>query len=226
MTSPFRRASRLTASNWARDPGRRRSASSTTGYLFSIRPEGGSHVFESRLERDLLELLDVDGSLDFHCQPETFHWIGRNGAHRWTPDVLIAPRDERPRIFVEVKPWKVVNADPSLGGRVNGMVEQCAARGAGFALLTEREIRSRALPAAKRVRSCALRCDSETTSYLLSNIDPASLPRELGSVATQVADEHARTALPGLIGLGFLSANLMQGLTPATIIFEGPRAWR
>lgn len=211
---------------WARDPGRRRSSRSSTGYLFSIRHGGGTHVFESRLERDFLELLDIDSSLNFFCQPETFHWIGRNSAHRWTPDVLIVPRHGRKRVFVEVKPWKVVKADPTLGGRVAGMIAQCRLRDAGFALLTEREIRGgRALAAAKQVRSCALRCDAAVTREILSKINPARLPSSFGDVAAAIRNEVARHALPGLIGLGFLRADLRMGLNSATIVSKGPRAW-
>lgn len=211
---------------WARNPGGRRSSRSTTGYFHSVRLEGGVHTFESRLELNLIEILDVDSSVRFKTQPETFRWTDGARRRRWTPDVLITPRDTRLPIYVEVKPAEIFEADPTLGGRIDGMVEVCAARGARFAVLTEKEIRSDdALRAARLIRSRALRCDEEVIGRVLAVITPLRLPAPLGMIEDSLATAADRGAVLGLIGLGILSADLSFGLSRATVVWRGPAPW-
>lgn len=216
-----------TGSGWVRDPGRRRSSRSTTGYLTSMRIGGGVHVFESRLERDCQIVLDGDHGIIFQTQPRTFGWTDGDRRRRWTPDLRITVLRDGAIIYVEVKPSAKVARSPDLGGRLPGMVASCAAEGAGFALLTEREIRGgHALRVARRLRSAAHRCDEPTVARLLDVLSAVRWPGPLGSIQALFPKAADRFALLGLIGRGLLTADLSLGLGPDTLVSEGPQPWR
>lgn len=212
---------------WVRDPGRRHSSRSTTGYLCSMRVGGGVHVFESRLERDCQLVLDADHGVTFEAQPRTFRWLADGRVRRWTPDLRIVFLHDGAVLYVEVKPLAKVACNPDLGGRLPGMVACCAAEGAGFALLTEREIRGgQALRTARRLRSAAHRCDETTAGRLLDVLSPVRWPKPLASLEALFPRAADRFALLGLIGMGLLTADLSHGLGPDTLISKGILPWR
>lgn len=103
----------------------------------------GKVPFESILELDLVELMTDDGDVtSLRAQPETFRWVdGLTGERRsYTPDFLVQ-RTDGTSVYREVKPSKVLVADPELGGRRARIELECRARGADFEVWTEREIR-------------------------------------------------------------------------------------
>lgn len=172
-------------------------------------------------------LLDVDHGVTFSSQPETFRWSDGIATRRWTPDLRVAPLSEGLPLYLEIKPYAVLAASPDLGGRVRGMVERCAERGAGFAILTEREIRvGTALAVARNIRAAAGRCDPDTTAMLLDRLSPVRLPKPLGMLGALFVRQAERFAMLGLLGRGFLRFDPALGLGPATMIHEGPHQWR
>lgn len=183
-------------------------------------------MFESRLERDCQMLFDVDHGVRFSAQPETFRWWDGGRTRRWTPDLRLESMADGALIFVEVKPSKVVARSPDLHGRLQGMIEQCAARGAAFAMLTERDVRGRALAVARRIRCAADRCDPDTTAMLLDVLSPVRLPQPLGALERLFARPADRFALLGLLGRGLLGFDPARGIWPDTVISEGPHPWR
>ena len=185
------------------------------------------HVFESRLERDCQLVLDADHGITFEAQPRTFQWIDSGRVRRWTPDLRIAFNHDGTVLYAEVKPLAKVTSNPDFSGRLPGMVECCAAEGAGFALLTEREIRGgQALRTARRLRSAAHRCDEATAGRLLDVLSPVRWPMPLGAIESLFPRAADRFALLGLIGMGLLTADLSQGLGPDSLISEGTLPWR
>lgn len=184
------------------------------------------HVFESRLERDCQMLFDVDHGVRFSAQPETFRWWECGRTRRWTPDLRLESMADGALVFVEVKPSKVVARCPDLRGRLQGMIDQCAARGAAFALLTERDIRGQALAVARRIRCAADRCDPDTTGMLLDVLSPVRLPQPLGALERLFARPADRFALLGLLGRGLLGFDPARGIWPDTVISEGRHPWR
>ena len=192
-----------------------------------MRIDGGVHVFESRLERDCQIVLDADHGVTFEAQPRTFRWIDDGRVRRWTPDLRIVFLHDGAVLYVEVKPSAKVERSPDLSGRLPGMVACCAAEGAGFALLTEREIRGgQALRTARRIRSAAQRCDEATAARLLDVLSPVRWPKPLWSLELLFPRAADRFALLGLIGMGLLAADLSQGLGPDSLISKGTLPWR
>ncbi|WP_061937685.1 TnsA endonuclease N-terminal domain-containing protein [Aureimonas sp. AU22] len=119
--------------------GRRRSCAG----IAPTRKGVGKVPFESLLELDLVDLMTDDGDVvSLRAQPETFRWTdGLTGERRsYTPDFLVA-RSDGTSVYREVKPSKVLRADPEFGGRRARIELECRARGADFEVWTEREIR-------------------------------------------------------------------------------------
>ncbi len=96
---------------------------------------------ESLLEADLIAVMEADPRVDgFWSQPETFHWRQQGRMRRYTPDFLVLLADGS-RVYREVKPGRILDRDPSLGGRRPSIETECTRRGALFEIWTERDIR-------------------------------------------------------------------------------------
>jgi len=96
---------------------------------------------ESLIEADLIVVMEADPRVDgFWAQPETFRWRQKGRVRRYTPDFLVLLTDGS-RMYREVKPSRVLERDPSLGGRRPHIEAECARRGAQFEVWTERDIR-------------------------------------------------------------------------------------
>ncbi len=175
-------------------------------------PKGGGLVpFESLLEGDLIMWAAEDPDVvEIRAQPETFRWVdsatGRR--RRYTPDLLVTLRDGS-NVYREVKPHAVLVRDPGLKGRRRQIEAECRARGAGFEVWTEREIRQ--APAGRmRLRPATL---DEARLHAGAHADPSAS----GSLLSDMAPDNVRefASLVPVIGLRLVGRNWIgrSGLT-------------
>lgn len=114
----------------------------------------GEAQFESTLERDFLRLLEFSPDVaTFEVQPLTLTWVDDSGAERsYTPDALVAFHDS-----AGLKPWLCEVKYRSdlkenwleLRPKFRQAIRYAREKGWRFRLMTEVEIRSPALEAAK-----------------------------------------------------------------------------
>lgn len=106
---------------------------------------GGSATFESSLERDWLEILDFDPSVErIQVQPFSLYYSHEGKRRRYTPDVLVERGGRQGPITTvyEVKPREELREHwARYRPRFRAAVAYCKARGARFKIVTEREIR-------------------------------------------------------------------------------------
>lgn len=124
----------------------------TNRSVSGVFPETGR--YESSLERDFMEILRFDSSVDVvHPQPITIEYSDKNGKKRkYTPDGLIHFRPEyrKPPILYEIKyrddfrdNWRVILA------KFRAAKSYCMSEGWQFCAFTEREIRTQFLKNAR-----------------------------------------------------------------------------
>lgn len=117
-----------------------RSPTRTVGRFPSAKSRRSVH-WESQLERDFVYLLEFDlAVLEYREQPETISLSVEGVARRYTPDFLV--RTAAGHIVYEVKPRdKAVH--PDIAVVLAQAAEHYAARGMGYQVVTETEIRRR-----------------------------------------------------------------------------------
>jgi hypothetical protein len=125
------------------------STRSIRGQLSSPK-SGRSPQYESALERDLLQLLEFDYSVESYCeQPVTIEYVYEGTIRRYTPDVLVYYRTDpeqdqaiKPLLF-EVKYRADLKENWSeLKPKFMAALRYAAEQGWQFKLITEREIRT------------------------------------------------------------------------------------
>ena len=186
------------------------------------------YPFESLSERDAMVLLDVDpGVRAFHSQPETFRWMEADKPRRYTPDILVEYRGGG-REFREVKPKKIRNLDPTLNGRFDRIVVECAAREATFAFWTKEEIQGGPrLPNAKRLRSSLNFLDDASVQVVRAAIAAEGLPTSLGALARRLGGcTKLEATILGLAVHGELAIDIALPLGNATTVVRGHAPWR
>lgn len=208
----------------ARDPASKLSYTSCVG-RYSSSKMTLRFPFESLPECEAMILLDVDPKVEsFGSQPETFRWSEAGRSYRYTPDFLITFLDGR-REYREVKPddWDI--RDSTLKGRRNGIVQECAGRGASFGVWTRSSIRREPrLSIAKRLRSGCGYLDPNTVNRIRDAVTRIGLPATLGTLVNAAgADLHHEGAILGLVGLGYLALDQNRHLHPDTIVSAGTR---
>ena len=206
----------------ARDPARRMSYVACASYYRSSKM-GCEYPFESLPERDAMVLLDIDpGVVAFHSQPETFRWVDAGRARRYTPDILVERRDGG-REYREVKPRKVRDLDPTLDGRLDRILIECAARGAAFAFWTKEEIQGQPrLSNAKRLRSSLDFVDEASVRIVRAAIAAERLPTTLGALARRLnGSTNLEATVLGLTVRGELAIDITLPLGGATPLVRG-----
>lgn len=104
---------------------------------------GGSAVFESSLERDLLICLDFNPDVQvIHAQPFTLDYEHEGRTRRYTPDVAVTYRSGDVRVY-EVKPLLGLRTDwLKFRPRFMAAVSHCRAHQWQFKIATETHIRT------------------------------------------------------------------------------------
>lgn len=128
--------------------------------------------WESQIERDFYELLEVDPSIRaFYAQPQTFDF----GSFKYTPDTLVCTNDGQ--YFVEVKPDKA-RSDPEVAGRLGEIKDRLAAANIDFRLVTDAEIRVDPLRSNVRrlMRETRRWIDPDILRETVKLLQPSSLP--------------------------------------------------
>ena len=162
-------------------PSRRigKSYRSSTGFIQSAKDQS-SHEFESRLERDLLLIVNADPSVaSFQVQPEPIPYLMASGKpSHYTPDLLVEFSAD-PATGIIPDPWLIEvkyreelwDIWPEYRQRIRMARLYAAQRGMKFKILTEYEIRTKYLAAIKPY-----------ASYLTREVDEAIRQRLLGGM--------------------------------------------
>ena len=210
----------------ARDPARSISFVSCAGYYRSSKM-GAEFPFESLSERDAMVLLDIDpGVLRFHAQPETFRWMQAGRRRRYTPDILVEFTGGD-REYREVKTKKMKDQDPTLCGRLDRILIECAMRTATFSFWTREEIqRQPRLCNARRLRSSLDFLDSEAVQTVGAAIAVEGLPSTLGALAQRLGGGIKSDAtILALAACGELAIDITAPLNAATPVKRGHVPW-
>jgi hypothetical protein len=208
----------------ARDPASKLSYISCVG-RYSSSKMSLRFPFESLPECEAMILLDVDPEVEkFASQPETFRWSEAGKSYRYTPDFLVTFFDGR-REYREVKPDDWETRDATLKGRREGIVRECARRGASFGIWTRSSIRREPrLSVAKRLRSGSGHLDPATVDRIRNAVTCVGLPATLGMLVRAAGgDLHHEGAILGLAGLGYLALDPNRHLHPDTVVSAGAR---
>lgn len=169
-----------------------RSPTRTVGRFPSAKSRRSVH-WESQLERDFICLLEFDPAvLEYREQPETISLKLDGTIRRYTPDFLV--RTATGYTVYEVKPGDKV-ALPDVAPVLAQAAEHYAARGMGYQVVTETEIRRRpyldnvrlllryqAHPVGMDVRTRLLGCLERSplpVGQVLEQLAPAAGPAEL-----------------------------------------------
>ncbi len=191
----------------ARNPAARPGYGSCTGWYQSLKA-GQRFPYESLLERDAMLVLDTDVAVaKFAAQPDTFSWDDGGRQRQYTPDLHVTMLDGR-AVYRQVKPATRFALDPTLGGRLDAIKAECAARGATHEVWLDSDIRRQPrLANARRIRAAvAFLSDDALIATLLDVV--GSLPT-LGAATDALGGkpEHFNMVL-GLVAVGELEIDL------------------
>lgn len=194
-----------------------------TGQIATTKHSGAA-VYESSLERDLIEILEFDAAVaSFATQPSVIHYETDGRRRRYTPDILVnwvLDNGNRATWLCEVKYRTDLRTNwRELKPKFRAAVAHCRQRGMRFKILTEREIRTPYLENVRflsgyknesvsdfRVRLLLERLEElrETTPEILL----ASLNPEKGATRAQLI-----WLLWALTARGMVAADFTQRLT-------------
>ncbi len=113
------------------------------GYFSSAKTKA-QWPWESQLEFDCLRLLEVDNAVEFYAvQPEVTEYEVDGRTRRYYPDIRVEYRDRRTE-FIEVK-FQATASLPKYQVLFEAVQAVYAARGYGFRVMTEKDIRQEPL---------------------------------------------------------------------------------
>ncbi|MER9674593.1 hypothetical protein [Mesorhizobium sp. M0208] len=173
------------------------------------------------LERDAMLVLDTDAAVaEFAAQPDTLSWEDCGRQRRYTPDLRVVMRDGR-TVYRQVKPAARFALDPMLGGRLDAIEAECAARGATHDIWLDSDIRRQPrLANARRIRAAvAFLADDVLIAAQLDTV--GSLPT-LGAATDALGGkpEHCNMVL-ALVAVGELEVDLDVALEPGAALRRG-----
>jgi len=185
--------------------------------------------YESSLERDFMELLRFEASIDkFVAQPLKIEYIDSEQIRRtYTPDGLIrfTPESEMLPILYEIKYREDYKKDrKKLSPKFRAAKDHCLTIGWKFEVFTEKEIRTQYLenvrflwPYVERVQSDAMKERILTILWDLDESDPDMLLCILCNDATNRA--RMIPVIWHFISTGVIGCDLNKPLTMRTIIW-------
>lgn len=229
---------RRKATGSGRDPSRQRNSTSTTGVFHPIREDAHNEamlvarglrdgsagtriahdlVFESGHEQDCLIVLDIQPGVDrLETQPET--WRLKSG-RRYTPDIKISGATRRVG-YVEVKPLRFIERDPTLAGRREEIEKEAAERDVDFIVLSEDTYRAGArLENAHLLRHSARRDLPAARARVLEVMERNRSGLPLRDIVLELRmGPEGRFAVLGLVALGILAIDLDERIRPDSIV--------
>lgn len=174
---------------------------------------GGWMVYESRGELDLLLMLDVDyRTVELTTQPEEFRFRVAGRWRRYTPDIF--SRDVHGgAAFWDVKRGRRLDADPELGGRLDGIKAEAAARGADFHLSPREAFRpGHRLANAYRIYASACVRDGIAERRVAAILARHHSPATLADLRADGLDPTLHSCLLGMVGRRQLAIDLDQSV--------------
>ncbi|MBD3833016.1 MAG: TnsA endonuclease N-terminal domain-containing protein [Brevundimonas sp.] len=203
---------------------------SVTGQIPSRYPSGPL-LYESKLERDFLLLLELDGHIrDVITQPMTIDLTVDGQARTYTPDVMAVWQTRSPwphgfrRVVFEVKPLAILRSQyAALAPKYRAARRYFAERNVGYRVVTERTIRSTRLANAELIAP-TLRggVDQDMVRHVQALVRP-KVPHRLGDIRCHLEDDGGirgvvMEALYYMLGTELLIADLSKPITDDTAL--------
>lgn len=195
---------------------------SITGSLPTRFPTKQLH-YESKLERDLLIMLEIDTGIEtLVTQPVTIDLVIEGRRRRYTPDILAVWWDDarlpfgKSKVVFEVKPYAILKRDyADLAPKYRTAKSYFNAKGVGFRVITDRSIQcarqSNAALIGPHLRRPLSQDIISTVRAILTY--PGVESRSFSEVkklliADGLLRDTAHHALLHMLGMGYLVANL------------------
>lgn len=205
-------------------PGRR----SVTGQMPSRYPSGPL-LYESKLERDFLMSLEVDGHIrDVVTQPMTISLTVDGQARTYTPDIMAVWQTRSPwphgfrRVVFEVKPLAILRSEyGTLAPKYRAARRYFAERDVGYRVVTERTIRTQRQVNAELIAPTLRGSVDQEMVRRVQAIVLAKGTHRLGDIRFRLEEEGAirgvvMEALYYMLGAELLIGDLNKPLTDDT----------
>jgi len=174
-------------------------------------------VFESTHEKDCLVVLDVDPNIDrLETQPATWHL---ESGRRYTADIRASGPGIRTKV-IEVKPSRILNRDPTLGGRREDIEAYAERADVDFQVHTEDDYRLGArLKNAHLLRHSARRNMPAARARVIEEMKKRPHGMTLHEIVFALKmGIDGRFAVLGLVALGILSMNIDEPIGPDSVV--------